>query len=155
MSDSSQFNDTETCSTTLQWYSFVADLTPKSGLYITFINGTANSFLVAEIYLRPFIHDINGISLTNVQITTNTTSIAANTCAAGPGSPVSMPGVTTLSVFDVTATVDTSAITGWGATGGLIISPWVTANAFNYKVCNQTTAPIIPGSSVTWNVGAK
>lgn len=90
----------------------------------------------------------------NTTITTNTTLITANTCAAGPGSPVTMTGVTTSSVFDINPSTDTSGVTGWGATGGLVIVAWPTSNALNYKVCNQTAASITPGSSVTWNVGA-
>lgn len=97
----------------------------------------------------------SGSGIANTTVTTNTTAIAANTCVAGPGSPVAMTGVATTSVFDVVPNADITGVNGWGNFGGLIISAWPTANAFNFKVCNQTGSSITPGASVTWNVGAR
>ena len=97
----------------------------------------------------------SGSGIPNTTITTSTTLITANTCVAGPGSPVTMTGVASTSVFDITPNADVSGVNGWGNFGGLVIVPWPTANAFNYKVCNQTGGSITPGASVTWNVGAR
>jgi hypothetical protein len=63
--------------------------------------------------------------------------------------------LTTSAIIPPTPTSDTSGITGWGSTGGLSFTYFVTANTFNYRVCNSTASPITPGGSVTWNVGAR
>jgi hypothetical protein len=91
-------------------------------------------------------------SVPNIQITTNTTAVAANTCNAF--TTTAMTGVTTASVFNFTPTTDTHAVTGWGGTGGLVFQAYPTANTLNWTVCNQTASSITPSSSVTWNVGA-
>lgn len=94
---------------------------------------------------------IGGIA--NVQVTTGTTAIGANTCSADLG-PVTVTGLATTSTIQFTPTTDTSGSTGWGSTGGLQINPWPTANALHYKICNPTGSSITP-SSVTWNVSFK
>jgi hypothetical protein len=91
--------------------------------------------------------------IANTTATVGTTTINANTCTST--TTVTMTGVATSSVFDFTPTTDTSGVTGWGSTGGLVIVAWPTANTLNYKVCNQTTSNITPGASVTFNVGAR
>jgi hypothetical protein len=83
-----------------------------------------------------------------------TAAIAANTCTST--STVSMLGVTTATAFFFTPTADVSAITGWGPGGAqLFFDAWPSANTLNYKVCNNSGASITPGSSTTWNVGAR
>lgn len=95
----------------------------------------------------------SGGSTANIQITTGTTLIAANTCTSSTAT--SMSGVTTTSaIIPPTPTTDTSAVTGWGSTGGLSFTYFPTTNTFNWRVCNTTGLPITPGGSVTWNVGA-
>jgi hypothetical protein len=37
----------------------------------------------------------------------------------------------------------------------LFFDAWPSANTLNYKVCNNSGASITPGSSTTWNVGAR
>jgi hypothetical protein len=91
--------------------------------------------------------------IVNVTTTVGTTPIGANTCTST--TTVSMPGVTTLSVFNFIPNADVSGVTGWGSVGGLTINSWPTAGALNYKICNQTASSITPGASVTFNVGAK
>ena len=76
-------------------------------------------------------------TIANTAFTTSTASVSANTCNAAV--QVAMPGVVTTSVFIITPSSDTSSITGWGGTGGLILDTWPTAGYFNYKVCNQTS----------------
>jgi hypothetical protein len=88
--------------------------------------------------------------IANIQITTGTTLIAANTCTSSTGT--TMTGVATTSSFSVTPTTDTSAVTGWGSTGGLSFTFFPTSNTFNWRVCNTTASPITPGGSVTWNI---
>lgn len=95
-----------------------------------------------------------GSSIANIQITTGTTLIAANTCTSATNT--TMTGVTTTTaIVPPTPTTDTSAVTGWGSTGGLFFTYWVTTNTFSWRVCNGTASPITPGGSITWNVGGK
>lgn len=91
--------------------------------------------------------------ISNVQITTNTTQIAANTCTSNTAT--TMAGLTTTSaIVPPTPTSNTIGVAGWG-TRGLVFSYYVTANTFNWSVCNMTGAAITPGASITWNVGAR
>jgi hypothetical protein len=97
---------------------------------------------------------ISSTQIPNIQITTGTTLIAANTCTGYTAA--SMPGATTLTaIIPPTPTSTTSAITGWGSSGGLVFSYKPTADTFNWAVCNVTASSITPGASVTWNVGAR
>jgi hypothetical protein len=66
-----------------------------------------------------------------------------------------MTGVTTSMAFIISASSDTSGITGWGSTGGLILDVWPTAGYLNYKICNQTALTIASPGAVTFNVGAR
>jgi len=93
----------------------------------------------------------NGIG--NVQITTDTTQIAANTCT--PNTATTMTGLAATSVIiPPTATSSTIGVAGWG-TNSLVFKYYVTANTFNWSVCNTTGSAINPGASITWNVGAR
>lgn len=93
------------------------------------------------------------VPIANIQITTGTTAIPALSCTLNTATP--MTGLLTTSVIiSPTPTTDTSAITGWGAVGGLSFSYYVTAGTFNWSVCNTTSASITPGGSIVWNVGA-
>jgi hypothetical protein len=96
---------------------------------------------------------INASAIANVQQTTGTSAVAGNTCTADLG-PITMTGLATTSSILFSPSTDVSGITGWGATGGLVIAPWPTVNTLHYKICNQTGTSITPGS-VTWNVSAK
>jgi hypothetical protein len=91
-------------------------------------------------------------NIPNFTFTTAATAVAANTCSAAV--QVAATGVSTSSAFWISGAADTSGVTGWGATGGLVIAPWPTAGYFNYKICNQTSAAITPGA-VTFNVGVR
>jgi hypothetical protein len=67
-----------------------------------------------------------------------------------------MSGVlTTSAIVPPTPTSSTTGVTGWGSSGGLGFSYYVTAGTFNWSVCNPTSASITPGGSITWNVGAR
>jgi hypothetical protein len=88
----------------------------------------------------------------NTTFTTSTGSVGANTCNSTV--QVAMTGVTTSMTFLITASADTSAATGWGSTGGLVLDVWPTAGYANYKICNQTAASITP-TAVTFNIGAR
>lgn len=90
----------------------------------------------------------------NVTTTVGTTTISANTCTS-PVTTVSMPGLTTGMALNFTPTSDASAVTGWGANGGLAIFAWPTAGQVNYYTCNQATINITPSSNVTFNISAK
>lgn len=91
--------------------------------------------------------------LTKVTTTVGTTAIGANTCATAV--TVTMTGLASTNTLNFTPNSDVSAVTGWGATGGLTIAAWPTTNTVNYKVCNQTASSITPGGSVTFNVSAQ
>jgi len=88
----------------------------------------------------------------NTTFTTSTGSVGANTCNSTV--QVAMTGVTTGMTFLITASADTSAATGWGSTGGLVLDVWPTAGYANYKICNQTAASVTP-TAVTFNIGAR
>ncbi|HTM15689.1 MAG TPA: hypothetical protein VL135_02255 [Terracidiphilus sp.] len=89
----------------------------------------------------------------NVQITTGTTQIAANTCTSNTAT--TMTGLTaTSAIVPPTPTSSTVGVTGWG-TDGLVFKYYVAANTFNWSVCNVTGSSITPGASITWNVGAR
>jgi hypothetical protein len=93
------------------------------------------------------------IMVANTTFTTSTGSVSANTCNGTV--QVAMTGVTTSMAFIISASSDTSGITGWGSTGGLILDVWPTAGYLNYKICDQTAATISTPGAVTFNVGAR
>lgn len=93
-----------------------------------------------------------GAGIANIQIVLPTSAITANTCTAG--ATATMTGVTTTSAFSTAFATDPSAVTGWGANGGLSFIAWPTSNTINWKVCNVTASSITPGA-MTINVGAK
>jgi len=88
----------------------------------------------------------------NIQITTATTSVAANSCDAS-ATTATMTGLATTSTITLTPSTDISGVTGWGG-GALYFVAWPTSNTLNYKRCNGSAGPITPGS-VTWNVSAR
>jgi hypothetical protein len=57
-------------------------------------------------------------------------------------------------IIPPTPTSSTIGVTGW-STNSLIFKYYVTANTFNWSVCNLTGSAITPGASITWNVGAR
>jgi hypothetical protein len=92
--------------------------------------------------------------IANTTVTIGTTAIAANTC--NTVSTATMTGLATTSTLNFTPNADVASTTGWGATGGLVIDAWPSAaNTMSYKTCNQTSASITPGASVTFNVSAR
>lgn len=116
--------------------------TPASGV-ITNVTGTCTSCSV----------DGNAATATAGQtrttFTTSTSAVAANTCASTV--TVAMTGASSSSVFLITPTASTAAVTGWGSTGGLVLTTWGTSGDFQYQICNQTASSITPGA-VTFNV---
>jgi hypothetical protein len=154
-------SDTHACTTALQNYTGTFDTTSAVGHEIGFTNGLSTQMYVSWIALRPFMADLNGQAIgssgggiPNVQITTGTTPIAANTCTAS--TPTAMTGLlTTSTVIPPTPTSSTTGVVGWGSSGGLGFAYNVTAGTFNWSVCNGTAASITPGGSITWNVGAR
>ena len=91
--------------------------------------------------------------IANIQITTDTSQIAANTCTSNTST--TMAGLAATSVIIApTPTSSTIGVAGWG-TNGLVFKYYVTANTFNWSVCNLTGSAITPGASITWNVGAR
>jgi hypothetical protein len=92
--------------------------------------------------------------IANVQITLTTSAVSANSCEASAHTQT-MTGLLTTSVLSWTFATDASGVTGWGpATPGLSVDMWPTANALNWKVCNNSASSITPGA-MTLNVGAK
>jgi hypothetical protein len=85
-------------------------------------------------------------------ITTATTAIAASVCDSS-ATTVSIPAVTTGSVFAFTPSVDISGVAGWGA-GFVYFVAWPTAGNLNYKRCNGSSTSVTPGA-VTWNVSVQ
>lgn len=111
------------------------------------------AFLDATSSIQTQLNGKQATLLAKVTTTVGTTAIAANACATAV--TVTMTGLATTNTLNFTPTADVATVTGWGATGGLTIDAWPTANTVNYKVCNQTAASITPGASVTFNVSAQ
>jgi hypothetical protein len=108
----------------------------------------------AKVATDAFVAAALGASVTDSTTTVGTTAISANSCTSA--TTVTMAGVTTSMTFAFTPTADLSAVTGWGAGGAtLFFDAWPSANTLNYKVCNNSSAGITPGSSTTWNVSAR
>lgn len=89
----------------------------------------------------------------NASLTMPPGNISANTCTT----PVvqSFAGVTTTSRFVTSFATTPVGVTGWGATGGLVLALWpdlTPANGFDWSVCNQTVSTINAGV-ITINVG--
>jgi hypothetical protein len=120
--------------------------------------------------VEPLCHDANGNvtdnpatcpTVADVTFTVaNSTTINANSCspaAGSSGTSVTMSGLTSSMTVSVTATTDTSNVTGWGnpAAGVLYILVAPGSGAFTYHVCNNTSSNITSGASVTFNTSAK
>ena len=97
-------------------------------------------------------------SIANIQTTVASATFNSGTCSSA--TTATMTGVVAGSsgvpgsTFNFTSLTDSSGITGWGSSGGLVIDAWPTANTLNYKVCNQSAANITSGS-ITFNVSAR
>ena len=124
-----------------------------NGINVQFSDGTGASAHLASYASDGSLTD-GGAVIANIQITTGTTAVPANTCTTN--TPTTMTGLlTTSSIIPPAPTTSTAAVTGWGAVGGLSFTYYPTANTFNWSVCNTTATSITPGGSLTWNVGAR
>lgn len=72
-------------------------------------------------------------------------TIGPNTCAAAGGSPFAATGVTSSMVVVWGFASTPNSVTGYGASGGLVVNAYPTMNAVNIYVCNPTSQPIVPG----------
>lgn len=90
------------------------------------------------------------VNLMGGTATLGTSAIAANSCATAVA--ISATGVATTDVIQFTPNADISGVTGYGAgaSDGLVIYPYPTANTINFKVCNLSGSSITPGA-VTLN----
>jgi hypothetical protein len=88
----------------------------------------------------------------NIQISMPTGAISANSCT----SPTSIadPSVVSTSAFATAFASNPNAVTGWGASGGLVFTIWPTSGHINWSVCNQSSASIT-GGAMTINVGVQ
>jgi len=83
--------------------------------------------------------------------TMGTAEIASGACATTVTTTAT--GASTTDVISGNFNASPLAVTGYAASasGGLFIYAWPTANNVNFSVCNNTAAPITPGSAVTLN----
>jgi hypothetical protein len=82
-----------------------------------------------------------------------TSSIASGACATAV--TVSATGVATTDVITAGFNGDPVAVTGYmpSTAGMLTIIPYPSTNNVNFKVCNNTASPIIPGAiTLNWRV---
>lgn len=82
-----------------------------------------------------------------------TSAISANSCATVV--TVSTTGVATTDVVVFGFNADPTSVTGYGpgASDGLAIYGYPTANNVNFKVCNVTASSITPGAlTLNWRV---
>jgi hypothetical protein len=91
-------------------------------------------------------------NVADVPVVMPTAQIAANTCTAT--ATVTMTNLTTAMTFTTAFATSPLAVVGWGATGGLSLMLWPTANTLHWSVCDQTALAITPGA-MTINIGAK
>jgi hypothetical protein len=120
------------------------------------IGSTITDSTTGIIYTNTNTNGLTWAGQSNSTLTvTSGTVVNANACN-GPYT-VSMTGVTTGMTFQVTATSDTHAVTGWGApaAGILYITDYPTAGTFNYYVCNNSASSITTSAAVTFNVSAR
>jgi parallel beta-helix repeat protein len=111
-----------------------------------------------DVATDAFVHNAitAALPVANSSLTvSSSTAVSANSCN-GPYT-VSMSGVTTGMTFNLTATSDTHAVTGWGSpnTGVLYFTDWPTNNTFNYYICNNTASSITTSGAVTFNIAAR
>ena len=86
----------------------------------------------------------------NIQITRPTTAISANSCTS-PAS-IANSAVIRTSSFATAFVSNPNSVTGWGSSGGLVLTLWPTSGNINWSVCNQSSASIT-GGAMTVNVG--
>ena len=86
----------------------------------------------------------------NIQIAMPTTAISANSCTS-PAS-IANSAVISTSSFSTAFASNPNAVTGWGSSGGLVLTLWPTSGYINWSVCNQSSASIT-GGAITVNVG--
>ena len=86
----------------------------------------------------------------NIQITMPTTAISANSCTS-PAS-IANSAVISTSSFATAFASNPNSVTGWGSSGGLVLTLWPTSGNINWSVCNQSSASIT-GGAMTVNVG--
>ena len=86
-------------------------------------------------------------------IALGTTKVVAATCNII--SPVTATGVLSGDRVDASFNADPTSTTGYipATTGMLTIIPWPSSDAINIKVCNNTSADVTPGGSLTINLG--
>ena len=92
------------------------------------------------------------VGIANITVAMPTGTIAGNTCTTP--ATATMTGLATTSTFTTAFATNPNAVTGWGASGGLLLTAWPTANTLNWSVCNPTAGSITPGA-ITLNVGAR
>ena len=131
-----------------------SDTTTTHVLHATAVAGVFNSAAIASADLPAATSSAAGavIQIANTSFTTSTSAVGGNTCSGT--TQVAMTGVTTSMTFGLTASADTSAATGWGSSGGLVLDIWPTAGYANIKICNQTAVSITP-TAVTFNISAR
>jgi len=80
-----------------------------------------------------------------------TTAVGSGACSSAI--TVSATGVATTDVITATANADPTGVTGYtpATTGTLYVWAYPTTNNVNFKLCNNTSASITPGSAVTLN----
>ncbi len=133
--------------TSWQIFSIPVDTTSATSNDIQFSTSTTSpnaDVQMAWIALVPTDKRITPASIAVNGVALPTSSIAANTCTAT--STATATGAATTSVISSVFASDPTAVTGWGASGGLTLRTWPTANTINYSVCNQTASPITPGA---------
>jgi len=112
-----------------------------------------------QIATTAFVKTAIGVQVADVTITFPALTIPANTCwgPSGTTTPgtITMSGLTTSNGVIPMDSGNPSAVTGWGAVGGLNIRAWASGtNTASYVVCNNT-ASSISGSSIGFILGAK
>jgi hypothetical protein len=106
-----------------------------------------------QCFVGCLVGTVGGVAGGSLSISSGT--LAGNTCSST--ATVSVNGLTTSGAYSrphASYTGSASTLTGWGATGGMVLHIWETsANTATYELCNQTNTSIIY-SAITFALGA-
>jgi len=149
--------------TSHQW---INSFTPGTGVFtltqpaFTDISGTATAAQIpAALSSTTSVNGTTipsgGVTLTQTvasgTVSLGTTAVSANSCSSAITATAT--GTATTDAIIATANADPSGVTGYSpsSSGAFFIWAYPTSGTVNFKLCNNTSSSITPGSAVTLN----
>lgn len=126
----------------------------NGGLNAPTILSSLNTGAVSNTLSLPATSGTVALAIASGTASLGTASIASAACAAVV--TVAATGVLTTDTLTASFNSDVTGVTGYipSTAGNLMIYSYPTANNVNFKVCNPTANPIVPGTVVlNWRVG--